>query len=117
MPDVNTVTVRSGPSSLFIFFLALFVLKVSHVVNWSWWLVCLPLYAGVAFVILLTVGSAILITLAAGIGYVWDTRKRRARRKAHAKWKAQLAERKNFADKMADARRANYNKTYSKYER
>lgn len=34
-------------------FLVFLILKVSNTINWSWWLVCLPLYAIPAVVIII----------------------------------------------------------------
>lgn len=46
-------------SGVFLLFLAFMVLKLTNVISWSWWLVCLPLYAG--FVVI--IGVAILSLL------------------------------------------------------
>lgn len=35
----------------FLLFLVFLVLKLTEVIDWSWWLVTLPLYGGLAFVL------------------------------------------------------------------
>lgn len=103
----NTENNKNGPSALFILFCIFLVLKLCHVITWSWWLVCLPIYIGLAFVLAITVSGAILALLGAGVAVLLDSgrRRRQARRK-----------RKANADQLAAVRKASYSKTYSKSE-
>ena len=42
--------IKSGGISLStLVFLVFLVLKLTHVINWSWWLVTLPIWIGLAF--------------------------------------------------------------------
>lgn len=78
----NTTTVRSGgPSTLSLLGVAFVVLKLTHVINWSWWWVLLPFYGG--FVVFF--GGLLLIYLIAFV-VVWiQDRHRRKLRRARAK--------------------------------
>jgi hypothetical protein len=53
----------SIPTVLFIVFL---ILKLTHTVDWSWWIITLPLWIGPAFVIgvMAAIGGVILAILA-----------------------------------------------------
>lgn len=58
------VVVKGGLSFGTIFFIVLFILKVCKVgivANWSWWIITLPLWGGVALYLLI-----ILITMLIG---------------------------------------------------
>lgn len=58
------VIFRSGLSFGTVFFIVLFILKVCKVgivANWSWWIITLPLWGGVALYLLI-----ILITMLIG---------------------------------------------------
>lgn len=58
------VVFRSGLSFGTVFFIVLFILKVCKVgivANWSWWIITLPLWGGIALYLLI-----ILITMLIG---------------------------------------------------
>lgn len=50
--------------ALFLLFLAFLVLRLSNVIDWSWWLVTAPLWGAVALVVLaLALGSTALASV------------------------------------------------------
>lgn len=68
MSDTNTSNVAVGGTSFFnLLFLTFLVLKLTHVINWSWWWVTAPLWIPVGIV--LGIGLIILIVaiIAAGV--------------------------------------------------
>ena len=68
MSDTNTSNVAVGGTSFFnLLFLTFLVLKLTHVINWSWWWVTAPLWIPVGIV--LSIGLIILIVaiIAAGV--------------------------------------------------
>lgn len=52
-----------GVSGMFLLFLVFLVLKLTNVINWSWWIVTLPLWGGAA----LGIGLFLLVLIIAGI--------------------------------------------------
>lgn len=44
-------------------------LKLMGYINWSWWLVLLPLYGGIALVVIISVIAAVASALLAHRGY------------------------------------------------
>lgn len=65
MDNRNHVTVNTISFSglLFIVFL---VLKLTHVINWSWWWVCAPLWIAFALAVLVGIIFLILIICSGG---------------------------------------------------
>lgn len=61
-------TASSGGIGLFgLLGVAFIVLKLCHVINWSWWLVTLPLWGGMAFMLLVL---AMMLLFAGAVGFV-----------------------------------------------
>ena len=54
----------SGFPFMFVLFLVLLVLKLTEVISWPWWLVCLPVYGPACFFLIL---AAVCFTLAGAI--------------------------------------------------
>lgn len=52
---------------LFILGVVFVVLKLVHIVDWSWWLITLPFYAALALTLILLVIMAITGSIAAGV--------------------------------------------------
>lgn len=48
---MNTNTTSSGVSFCGLLFIAFLVLKLTEVIDWSWWWVTAPLWGGVALII------------------------------------------------------------------
>jgi len=49
--------------------LTFIILKLCHVINWSWWLVLLPLYGGLALIMII---FSLLILFAICVGVAGD---------------------------------------------
>jgi hypothetical protein len=67
-------TQSSGISAAFVLGLVFLILKLCHVIDWSWWLVLLPWYAGAGLALIIAV---IVGIVALGVGAVksnWDNR-------------------------------------------
>jgi hypothetical protein len=47
---------------------AFVVLKLCHVINWSWWWVTAPFWGGVALVLVIAVGALAILGLTALVG-------------------------------------------------
>ena len=63
----NTTTTASGGIGFFgLLFIAFLVLKLTHVIDWSWWWVTAPLWGGLA----IGVGILLIILLVLGIKLV-----------------------------------------------
>lgn len=43
-----------------VMFVVFLVLKLTNVIDWSWWLVTLPLWSGLAFIVIAAVFAAFL---------------------------------------------------------
>tara|TARA_R110000737_G_C14624761_1_gene494612 strand:- start:38914 stop:39126 length:213 start_codon:yes stop_codon:yes gene_type:complete len=59
---INKVNV-SFPWAL-ILFVVLLILKLANVVDWSWWIITLPLWVGIPLVLLIAVGALIFVGVA-----------------------------------------------------
>ena len=57
--DNKTVTVQTGGLQMFILFVVFLVLKLTHIVNWSWWWITAPLWGPIALLIPVTIGVII----------------------------------------------------------
>lgn len=57
--DNKTVTVQTGGLQMFILFVVFLVLKLTHIINWSWWWVTAPLWGSIALLIPVTIGVII----------------------------------------------------------
>lgn len=53
MAENNNSTKSGGVSFLGLLGLAFIILKLTHVINWSWWWVTAPLWGGFALLILI----------------------------------------------------------------
>ena len=67
--DNKTTTVNTGTSSSFLLFLVFLVLKLTNVINWSWWWITAPLWVPIALLFSIVLVFYILI----GISYIIDT--------------------------------------------
>lgn len=64
MNKTETKTVYKNSFPLFsIMFLILFTLKITNVINWSWWLVTAPLWGPLVVAILLVIGIVLFATI------------------------------------------------------
>lgn len=71
MNQNNSSVVSYGigfPGLLFITFL---VLKLTHVIDWSWWWITAPLWGEAAIVVILLIVLCI-VAVATGIKKIWD---------------------------------------------
>lgn len=57
----STTTYTSGIGFSGLLFITFLVLKLTHVIDWSWWWVTVPLWGGLA--IMITIGLIILLIL------------------------------------------------------
>jgi len=73
----QTTTSTSGISTAGLLGVAFVVLKLCHVINWSWWLVLLPFYGVFALLIVIL----LVVLLVAGILDWLDGRKYKKQRK------------------------------------
>ena len=49
--DNKTIAVNTGTSSSFLLFLVFLVLKLTNVINWSWWWITAPLWVPIGLII------------------------------------------------------------------
>ncbi len=49
----NETTKQTGANWSSMAFLVLLVLKLTHTIDWSWWWITLPLWGGLAFLLLI----------------------------------------------------------------
>lgn len=71
MSNNNSTVVSYGigfPGALFICFL---VLKLTHVIDWSWWWITAPLWVDAAIVVILLIVLCI-VAVASGVKKIWD---------------------------------------------
>lgn len=61
MSNNNSAATGGGISFLSLLFLVFLVLKLTHVIDWSWWLVTLPLWGGVALWLLFVIIFILII--------------------------------------------------------
>ena len=66
-----TVVTFGGCSCGFILFIVFLILKLTHVIDWSWFWVVFPLWIGPAVVLAI----AIIVGIVAGIAYIIDNRR------------------------------------------
>ena len=57
----------SGISLSTVLFLIFLVLKLTHTINWSWWWVCAPIWAGPALILAIIIIGALLSLFTIGI--------------------------------------------------
>jgi hypothetical protein len=64
MADKTTVEVKVGYITCSLLFVTLAVLKLTHMINWSWWWVTAPVWAPLAILALIAIilGIALLFT-------------------------------------------------------
>ena len=68
MSDTNTSNVAVGGTSFFnLLFLTFLVLKLTHVINWSWWWVTAPLWIPVGLVLGIGLIALLVAIIAAGV--------------------------------------------------
>lgn len=93
MSNNRTVSVQVGPGGATLIFITLLLLKVFGYVDWSWWIITLPLWGGLA---LLAVIGLIVLAVAA----IMDARDKRKRKKVRAEREAmrekRIAEQRNL---------------------
>lgn len=63
MSNNQKVVTKGGVSTVGLLGIAFVVLKLLHVIDWSWWLVTLPFWGGIALVILILVVILIVTSL------------------------------------------------------
>jgi len=51
----ETKVVYNGVSGTTLLFITFLVLKLTHVINWSWWWVCSPIWIPLAIVVLVLI--------------------------------------------------------------
>jgi CHASE1-domain containing sensor protein len=56
------------------------VLKLTHVINWSWWWVTLPFWIGLAIMLVILISGLLLAALVELVDWRRNRRKRRAPR-------------------------------------
>jgi hypothetical protein len=67
--------VKSGEISFFsLLGIVFIVLKLCHVIDWSWWLVLLPFYGGLALVLVIFIFGIIISLIGTAIA-VWLSRR------------------------------------------
>jgi hypothetical protein len=64
MSDSNTTTSNRGIGFAGLLTIAFIVLKLTHVINWSWWWVVCPMWLSAAFVVVILFFVAIIALLA-----------------------------------------------------
>lgn len=76
----TTVTTRGGTSTLGLLGVVFVVLKLTGVIDWSWWWVTAPFWGGMA--LMFAVGAVILIIagIAVGVESIQDHRASKRRR-------------------------------------
>lgn len=57
----TTSKASGGVGFLGLLFITFLVLKLTHVIDWSWWWICAPLWGIPAIIILLIIGCAIAV--------------------------------------------------------
>lgn len=57
-----TVPLTGGTTGLIVFIVFL-VLKLTHTIDWSWWLVTAPLWIGAAFALAITLVAVVLMMI------------------------------------------------------
>lgn len=60
-------TTLSGGTLAFLLFLAFLVLKLTHVISWSWWWVTAPLWGGPAITAAVAVVGLVVVGLVLGL--------------------------------------------------
>ena len=64
MDNLQKVTVTTSyPSTLGLLFVAFVVLKLTHVIDWSWWWVCAPIWIPISIVL----GVVVLLGILWGV--------------------------------------------------
>jgi hypothetical protein len=67
MSENNNKTTSRGVSWAFMLFIVFLVLKLTKTITWSWWLVTLPIWGGLALGILFIIIAAIVALIAVAI--------------------------------------------------
>ena len=57
---------------LFTIGVVLVILKLVGVISWSWWIVSLPFWAGIAWILAVYFGVAVIALIVAGVATAWD---------------------------------------------
>lgn len=88
--STNTNVMSSSSSSGgFLLFIVFLVLKLTGVIDWSWWFVTMPLWIGLAltlgFLLVGAVGALVVGTIAESIGAISRKRDRAKRKQAMAR--------------------------------
>lgn len=76
----HTTTVNTSPAFAQMLFIAFLVLKLTHVIDWSWWWVFAPLYGGFLFLLGIIMVFGIVIGVAKLGLSILDSRDRKRRR-------------------------------------
>jgi len=61
-----------APSSMFLLFLVFLTLKLTGNIAWSWWLITLPLWGGIALIILIFIMILFVGLILGGIALILD---------------------------------------------
>lgn len=67
----NQVVIKA-PSSMFLLFLVFLTLKLTGVIAWSWWLVTMPLWGGLAIVFIVFMAILFVGLILGGIALLLD---------------------------------------------
>ena len=63
----NNIVTSGGIGFTGLLFITFLVLKLTHVIDWSWWWVSAPLWGGIALVAAFFIILALTIVISAGI--------------------------------------------------
>lgn len=59
--DQTSITVNGGISTLGLLGVAFVILKLCGIITWSWWLVTLPFWGGIALVLIILIIALIFL--------------------------------------------------------
>lgn len=78
MSDTKSVSVQVGPGLPGLLFITFLVLKLTHVIDWSWWWVTAPLWGGLALALALGLIALVIALVATLVGDGKKKKKRHA---------------------------------------
>ena len=67
MSNTGTSVTMGGTSFCNLLFLTFLVLKLTNVINWSWWWITAPLWAPIAIIFVVVIVGLIIAIILAGI--------------------------------------------------
>lgn len=83
----KTITVNGGGVSLSALLGVTFIiLKLTHVIDWSWWWVLAPFWVGLAFWVAIALLGSVLLGVAAVVGWLAEGASVRRSRRREALW-------------------------------